>query len=426
MGTLIVIGIVLLALFGAPLFTIFGAIGLLLFYWDGISISAVIVEMHRISTLPMLVTIPLFTFAGYLLAESGSPKRIVKFSRAAVGWMPGGIAIASLIVCAFFAAFTGGSGVTIIAVGGILLPILIQEGYPEKFAIGLLTTSGSIGLLFPPSLPIIVYGLVSNTSIDKLFVAGVIPGLFVMLLVGIYSVRVAIKNKVHRHEFSWSELIQATKEIAWEIPLPIIVVGGIYSGIFTATEAASVTAFYAFVVEVFIYKDLHITRDVPRVMRESMVLVGGILVILGTVLGFTNYVVDAQVPVKVLEFVREYMSNKFVFLLLLNVVLLIGGCLLDMLSAIMLVPLLLPIALEFGVNPIHLGIIYLANLEIGYSTPPAGLNLFIASFRFKKPILQLYGSSMIFLVFYWIALIFITYFPGMSLFLLNYFGGKGI
>ncbi|OFZ84292.1 MAG: C4-dicarboxylate ABC transporter [Bdellovibrionales bacterium RIFOXYD1_FULL_44_7] len=416
--------IVGLALLGAPLFTVFGASALALFYSENVDLSAVIVEMYRISTLPMLITIPLFTFAGYLLAESRSPQRIVRFSQALVGWMPGGIAIVALVVCAFFTAFTGASGVTIIAIGGLLLPVLKADGYKDKFTMGLLTTSGSIGLLFPPSLPIIIYGLVANVSIDKLFVAGLLPGLLIVTIVSLYCIRNARKGNVKRHPFSLKELAIATRGIIWEIPLPIIVIGGIYSGFFTATEAAAITAFYAFVVEVFIYKDLHLTRDLPRVMVESMVLVGGILIILGTVLGFTNYIVDAQIPIKALELIRNYMSNKFLFLALLNVVLLIGGCLLDMLSAIMLVPLVLPIAKEFGVDPIHLGIIYLANLEIGYSTPPAGLNLFIASFRFKKPIISLYGASLPFLVFYVFALGIITYFPDLSLILLRYFGSN--
>ncbi|OFZ55058.1 MAG: C4-dicarboxylate ABC transporter [Bdellovibrionales bacterium RIFOXYC1_FULL_54_43] len=424
MGTLVTVVIIAMALLGAPLFAVFAAAALALFYFDGTAITAVIIEMYRISTIPLLITIPLFTFAGYLLAESKAPHRIVRFSQALVGWMPGGLAIVALVVCAFFTAFTGASGVTIIAIGGLMMPVLIADGYKEKFAIGLLTTSGSLGLLFPPSLPIIIYGLVSGASIDQLFIAGLLPGLFIVFLLSLYAVFTAKRAHLPTREFSMKELLDATREFAWELPLPILVVGGIYSGIFTATEAAAITAFYAFVVEVFIYRDLHLIRDVPRVMRESMILVGAILIILGAVLGFTNYVVDAQIPIKALEWIRQYMSSKIVFLMLLNVVLLIGGALLDMLSALMLVPLVLPIAKEFGVDPIHLGIIYLANLEIGYSTPPAGLNLFIGSFRFKRPIVNLYGASLPFLSFYVVALGVITYWPDLSLVLLRYFGGK--
>lgn len=424
MGWLVAVVIILMALVGAPLFIVFCSAALALFYFAGTDLSAVVVEMYRISTIPLLVTIPLFTFAGYLLAESRAPHRIVRFSRALVGWMPGGLSIVALIVCAFFTAFTGASGVTIIAIGGLMLPVLTADGYKEKFSIGLLTTSGSLGLLFPPSLPIIIYGLVSGASIDKLFIAGLLPGLFIVLLLSLYCMVVATRDKLPRSQFSWKELWAATREFAWELPLPVVVIGGIYSGIFTATEAAAVTAFYAFIVEVFIYKDLHWKKDVPRVMRESMILVGAILVILGAVLGFTNYVVDAQIPILALEWIKKFMSSKILFLALLNVVLLIGGALLDMLSALMLVPLVLPIAKEFGVDPIHLGIIYLANLEIGYSTPPAGLNLFIGSFRFKRPIVNLYGASLPFLSFYVIALGVITYWPDLSMVLLKYFGGK--
>ncbi|OFZ18162.1 MAG: C4-dicarboxylate ABC transporter [Bdellovibrionales bacterium GWB1_55_8] len=424
MGTVTAIVIIALALLGAPLFVVFCAAALALFYFAGTDMSAVVVEMYRISTIPLLITIPLFTFAGFLLAESKASLRIVRFSRALVGWMPGGLAIVALIVCAFFTAFTGASGVTIIAVGGLMLPVLAADGYKEKFSIGLLTTSGSLGLLFPPSLPIIIYGLVSGTSIDQLFIAGLLPGLFIVILLSVYSMITAERSGVKRTEFSWRELGLATREFAWELPLPVVVIGGIYSGFFTATEAAAITAFYAFIVEVFIHRDLHLTRDIPRVMRESMILVGAILIILGAVLGFTNYVVDAQVPILALDFIKQYMSSKVVFLILLNIVLLIGGALLDMLSALMLVPLVLPIAKEFGVDPIHLGIIYLANLEIGYSSPPAGLNLFIGSFRFKRPIISLYWASLPFLSFYVIALGVITYWPDLSLFLLRYFGGK--
>ncbi|HCM39986.1 MAG: C4-dicarboxylate ABC transporter [Bdellovibrionales bacterium GWA1_52_35] len=424
MGTVIAIVIIALALLGAPLFVVFSAAALSLFYFAGTDMSAVIVELYRISTIPLLITIPLFTFAGYLLAESKSPQRIVRFSRALVGWMPGGLAIVALVVCAFFTAFTGASGVTIIAIGGLMLPVLAAEGYQEKFSIGLLTTSGSLGLLFPPSLPIIIYGLVSGTSIDQLFIAGLLPGTFIVVLLSVYSMVIAQRSGVRRSEFSWRELASATREFSWELPLPVVVIGGIYSGLFTATEAAAITAFYAFIIEVWVYKDLSLTRDIPRVMRESMLLVGAILIILGSVLGFTNYIVDAQIPIVALEWIKQYMSSKIVFLILLNVVLLIGGALLDMLSALMLVPLVLPIAKEFGIDPIHLGIIYLANLEIGYSSPPAGLNLFIGSFRFKKPVVQLYWASLPFLSFYVIALGVITYWPDLSLVLLKYFGGK--
>ena len=420
---LIALGLLLIALFGAPLFSVIAAIALLSFHFAGIDTAAVIVEMYRLASAPTLLAIPLFTFAGYLLAESGTPKRLVNLSRAMFGWLPGGLAIVALVTCAFFTAFTGASGVTIVALGGLLFPVLLKEGYSEKFSLGLVTTSGSLGLLFPPSLPIILYGLVAKISIDQLFLAGIVPGLLLIVLLSIYSIRRGVVLSVPRTPFHWKELFVALRETIWEIPLPFIIVGGIYSGTFTATEAAAVTAFYVLVVEVFIYRDLKLFSDVPRIMRESMLLVGGILIILGAAMGLTNYLIDEQVPMKILEFMRTFIGSKIVFLILLNILLLIVGCMMDMFSAIIVVvPLIVPIAKEFGVDPVHLGIIFLANLEIGYFTPPVGLNLFISSFRFDKSVLKLYVSALPFLLIYLLALMIITYVPQLSLWLVGLFG----
>ncbi len=423
--TIILIGIALiaLALFGTPLFIILGSIALLSFHSHGISTMAVIVEMYRIANAPTLLAIPLFTFAGYLLAESNSPKRLVNLANALFGSMPGGLAIVSLVTCAFFTAFTGASGVTIVALGGLLYPILRKDGYPEKFSLGLLTSSGSLGLLFPPSLPIILYGLVANIRIDQLFLAGIIPGVILIILLSVFSARQGITANVPRTAFNFSNLLKATKEAIWEIPLPLIIVGGIYMGIFTATEAAAVTAFYVLVIEVFIYKDIHLFKDVPKIMKESMLLVGGILVILGTAMGLTNYLIDEQIPMQILDFMKTYITSKIVFLIMLNIFLLIVGCLMDVFSAIIVVvPLIVPIAKEFGVDPIHLGVIFLTNLEIGYSTPPVGLNLFISSFRFNKPVVKLYTAALPFLLILVIALLIITYVPDLSLWLVRLFG----
>ncbi len=420
---LIALGLLLIALFGAPLFTVIAAIALLSFHSSGIDTAAVIVEMYRLASAPTLLAIPLFTFAGYLLAESGTPKRLVNLSRAMFGWLPGGLAIVVLVTCAFFTAFTGASGVTIVALGGLLFPVLLKEGYSEKFSLGLITTSGSLGLLFPPSLPIILYGLIAKISIDQLFLAGIIPGLLLISLLSIYSIRRGIILSVPRTPFKWINFFRAVREAIWEIPLPFIIVGGIYGGAFTATEAAAVTAFYVLVVEVFIYRDLKLFSDVPKIMRESMLLVGGILIILGAAMGLTNYLIDEQVPMKILNFMRTFIGSKIVFLILLNILLLIVGCMMDMFSAIIVVvPLIIPIALEFGVDPVHLGVIFLANLEIGYFTPPVGLNLFISSFRFKKSVLRLYVSALPFLLIYLIALMIITYVPQLSLWLVEVFG----
>ena len=421
--TLLIIGLILLllALFGEPLFIIISAIALLAFHFAEIDTSAVIIELYRLASQPVLLAIPLFTFAGYLLAESNAPKRIVDLSRALLGWLPGGLAIVTLISCAIFTAFTGASGVTIIALGGLLYPVLLEDNYPEKFSLGILTSSGNLGLLFPPSLPIILYGLVSETSIDKLFLAGLIPGILMIILLSIYSVFFIKKNNISVKNETRSpvSIREAVKNSAWEIPLPLIVLGGIYGGFFTATEAAAVTAFYVFIVEVFIYRDISIRKDLRKIVRDSMILVGGILVILSAALGLANYMIDAEIPMKILAVMQKYITTKIGFLLVLNIFLLIVGAMMDIFSAIMVVvPLIIPIADSFGIDPVHLGIIFLANLGIGYSTPPIGMNLFIASFRFDKPLLKLYLATIPFLIILLIALALITYIPEMSLWLL--------
>ncbi|NOX37657.1 MAG: TRAP transporter large permease subunit [Calditrichaeota bacterium] len=422
--TILLIGIVLLllALVGTPLFAIISAIALMAFHAADIDTSAVIVELYRLANAPILLAIPLFTFAGYLLAESNSPRRLVNLSRALFGWIPGGLSIVTLVSCAVFTAFTGASGVTIIALGGLLYPVLRNEQYPEKFTLGILTASGNLGLLFPPSLPIILYGLVSGVSIDKLFIAGIIPSIIMITLLSVYGVLYVKDLKLPTTPFSWKNAIRAIREAAWEIPLPFIILVGIYGGFFTATEAAAVTAFYALFIEIVIYRDIHPIRDLPRVMRESMVLVGGILVILGAAMGLANYMIDAEIPMVLLEFMKQFITSKALFLLTLNIFLLIVGALMDIFSAIMvIVPLIIPIAENFGVDPVHLGIIFLANLGIGYSTPPVGMNLFIASFRFNRPIARLYLATIPFLLILLIALILITYIPDLSLWLVRVF-----
>ncbi len=423
--TLIIIGLILLALFGSPLFAIIGAFALLAFYTLGIDSAAVIIEMYKIASMPTLIAIPLFTFAGYLLAESKSPKRLVDLAQSFFGWMRSGLAIVVLLTCAFFTAFTGASGVTIVALGGLLFPILIQEKYSEKFSLGLVTTSGSLGLLFPPSLPIILYALIAEQSVDKLFVAGLIPGLLLIAVLSLYSMYSAKRTHVPKIPFNVKSALTSVKAAAWELPLPFIIIGGIYSGIFTATEAAAITAFYVLIVEVFIYRDLHIVKDVPRIMKESMLLVGAILAILGTALGLTNYFIDEQIPQKLFAFVQEHVDSKITFLIILNVFLLVVGMMMDIFSAIIVVvPLILPIAREFGVDPIHLGIIFLANLEIGYLTPPVGLNLFLSSLRFEKPILHVARSVLVFIGLLLIALMIITYVPELSTWLVEVLGTK--
>lgn len=412
--------IVFFAFLGAPIFAVMAAFAMTAFFFSGIELSAVSVEIYRLSTAPTILTIPLFTFAGYVLAESKAPVRLLRLSQALLGWMPGGVAIVCLFVCAFFTAFTGASGVTIIALGGLLYPILLQEGYSEKFSIGLITTCGSLGLLFPPSLPIILYGIIAKVDIDQLFLAGLIPGFVIMLILGSYSVYNSKKTIKQRHSFSLSEMKGALWEARYELPLPVFILGGIYGGVVTATEASALSAFYVLVVNCFFTRDLSLQRDLPRVIVDSLTLVGAILLILCCALGLTNYLVDEEIPMKILEAMRSLITNKYLFLLVLNIFLLIVGCLMDIFSAIIVVvPLILPIAEQFGVNPLHLAIVFLTNLEIGYITPPVGINLFISSFRFNKPVLELYRASIPYLILMMIALIIITYIPWLTLFWFN-------
>lgn len=423
MTTLYVIALILCAVCGAPLFIIMGGLALVLFTAVGIDTQAVIIEMYRLASAPTLIAIPLFTLAGYLLAESNSPRRMVELYRALFGWLPGGLAIVSFIACAFFTAFNGASGVTIIALGGLLYPILISERYSEKFTLGLLTTGGSLGLLFPPSLPLILYAMISQVNVDALFLAGIVPGMLLIVLLSTYSIISGKKFNLPKQSFSIGRVKKAFVGAIWIVPLPFIILIGIYGGFFTASEAAAIAVMYVLFIEVFIYKDINVWRDIPRIAANSMILVGGVLIILGCALGLTNYLVDEQVPMKIIEVMRQYITSKFMFLAILNVFLLIVGCMMDIFSAtIVVAPLIAPIAKEFGVNPIHLGIIFLTNLEIGYSTPPVGMNLFISSFRFKKPISQLYSASLPFIGVLFIALLIITYVPDLSLWLVGLFG----
>lgn len=419
MTTLAILGIILAALLGAPLFSIFGAAALLGFHTVDINTSAIIIQMNQLVSAPALVAIPLFTFAGYMMAESKTPERLVAVSQALVGWMPGGLALVTLIACAFFTAFTGASGVTIIALGGLLYPILKKRGYPEGFSLGIVTCCGSLGLLFPPSLPIILYGVIAQVDVDRLFIAAILPGLLLVFLLGLYSV-IAGGKTTGRVKFKPKEALKAVRTAAWELPLPLIVLFGVYGGYTTASEAAAVCAFYVFIVEVFIYRDLKLTKDVPRVMKESMILVGGILIIVAVALGFTNFVIDQEVPMKLFALTKQYITSQAMFLVVLNIFLLIVGCLIDIFSAIIVVvPIIVPIAMGYHVDPVHLGIIFLTNLELGYLTPPFGLNLFLSSYRFKRPIARVFADTFPFLLILILALLIITYVPWFSLVLLE-------
>ena len=410
----------LLAILGAPLFVVIGGLALLSFYSIEIDLSVVIIEMSRLSDTPLLLSLPLFIFAGTLLAESGTPERLMRLSRVLLGWMPGGLAVVALLVCAVFTAFTGASGVTIFAMGGLLYPAMIKDNYSEHFSLGLITTSGSLGLLFPPSLPLILYGVISETRVDQLFLAGILPGLLMLILLGSYSmVKGAGRQQPRRPKVTFKEIIGGLKNSFWELPLPVIVLGGIYGGFFVAGEAAAVTALYVLIVEVCIYRDIPLSR-LPAIMVRSMVLFGGILVVLAASMATTNFLVDQEVPMHLFAWIRQYITSKYTFLLLLNIFLLIVGSMLDIFSALVLVvPLIIPIAQAYDVDLIHLGIIFLTNLQIGYCTPPVGLNLFLASYRFEKPVVELYRATLPFLALLMVTLIIITYFPILSLFLVN-------
>jgi len=411
--------LVLLAVLGAPLFAVIATSAMLGFNSIETDLMTMALEVLSIAQLPFLAAIPLFTFAGYMLSESDAPKRLVRLTNALLGWMPGGLALVCISACAFFTAFTGASGVTIIALGAILYPALKQDGYSDKFNLGLVTSSGSLGLLFAPSLPLILYGVVAGVQIDDLFLAGILPGFVMLAMLSGWSIWVNRNNRKPLSSFSLREVGGALRETAWEIPLPVVVLGGIYSGYFAVSEAAAVTALYVFFVEVVIHREIKFA-ELPRVMRESMVLVGGILIILGVSLASTNYMIEAEVPQRLLQLVAELVSSQTTFLILLLIFLLVLGAILDIFSAIVLVvPLILPIAAGFGVNEVHLGIVFLAAMQLGYLTPPVGLNLFIASYRFEKSIMHVYSATFPFLIILMLSVLVITFLPELSLLFLS-------
>ena len=416
----------LLALAGTPLFAVIAASAMYGFAGEEVDLQVIGIEIYRLAETPVLLAIPLFTFAGYLLGESGAPARLVRLTQALLGWLSGGLAIVSLVACALFTAFTGASGVTIVALGALLYPALREARYPENFSLGLITTSGSLGLLFAPALPLILYGVVAQqmnldpaVRIEDLFAAGLLPGLLMVTLLGAYSMWRARGLVETNKEFSWSEACGAVREAAWEIPLPIVVLGGIYGGYFALSEAAAVTSLYVLIVTVVIRREIPLA-ELPGIMRESMVLVGAILIILGVSLASTNYLIDTEVPTRLFDAVRSQIDSKLTFLILLNVFLLALGMMLDIFSAlVIIVPIILPIAIGYGIDPVHLGIIFLANMQIGYITPPVGMNLFIASYRFERPVLEVYRATIPFFVILLATVLLITYWPALSLYLVN-------
>jgi C4-dicarboxylate transporter DctM subunit len=423
------IGLLLLAaliVLGVPLFVIIATSALYGFSRIDVDLSVIAIEIYRIVDTPILLAIPLFTLAGYILGESRASERLVRLTDALMGWVPGGLAIVSLFACAFFTALTGASGATIIALGAILYPAMKQAGYGERFNLGLITSSGSLGLLFPPSIALILYAVIAqqmdmgeSVTIDDLFLAGLLPGLMMLVLLTGWSVYSSRDFDIVRSQFSRRKLVAALRESIWELPMPIVLIGGIYAGYFAISEAAAVSVMYVILVEVVILREVS-WRKLPLIMRDSMTLVGGVLVILGVSLASTNYLIDTEVPSRLFDFVRAHIDSRLTFLILLNIFLLALGMILDVFSAlVILVPLLLPMAVGYGIHPIHLGIIFLANMQIGYFTPPVGMNLFIASYRFHKPVTELYRSTIPFMIILMVAVLIITYWPDLTLFLVN-------
>jgi tripartite ATP-independent transporter DctM subunit len=416
---LLALGLLVLALIGAPLYTVIAASAMSGFAREDIDLSIVPIEFFGLAETPVLVAIPLFTFAGFVLSEGQAPRRLVRLSQALLGWLPGGLAMISLAACALFTAFTGASGVTIIALGALLYPAMIEAGYEQRFSLGLVTASGSLGLLFAPSLPLILYGIVAEAPIDDLFLAGVIPGVLMVVLLSAYSYWCNRGRQSERKRLPPGEIRAAVSDARWELPLPIVVLGGIYSGYFAVSEAAAVTALYVLAVEFVIRREIPVS-SLPRIVRESMVLVGAILMILGMSLASTNYMIDIEVPQRLFGLISQYVSAPTTFLIALLIFLLLVGAILDIFSAtVLVVPLILPVALEYGIHPVHLGIVFLAAMELGYLTPPVGLNLFISSYRFDRDIAEIYWATVPFLLVLLFCVVLITFLPQLSLFLLN-------
>ncbi len=416
MTAALILLLVLLAMLGLPLFVVLGAGALYAAAQAELDPAILVIELNRLAASPNLTAIPLFTLAGVVLAAGGAPQRLIGLFNALVGWLPGGFAAVALFACAFFTAFSGASGVTILALGGLLFPMLREVGYGERFSLGLLTSSGSLGLLFPPSLAVLIYGIVAGVNLDELFLAAALPGLLLLGLLLVYTMFVGSRGHVPRHPFDLRQLMRTLRSCGWDLLLPAGVVAGIFGGYVTVGEAAAGTAAYVLLLEGFIHRTLDLRRQLATLLAETSLLVGSILIILAVAMGLTNLLIDAQVPMRLLDWMQGNIDSRLEFLILLNVALLAVGAMMDLFSAIVvLTPLLLPIALHFGVDPLHLGVIMLANLEIGYSTPPVGINLFIACQRFNRPILSLFRAALPFLGLMLLWLLLVTWFPQLSL-----------
>jgi tripartite ATP-independent transporter DctM subunit len=422
-GGVIAAGVVALALLGTPLFAIMGGASELawLFHPDPAQhflnrIAPTVLDEERFAGSPILVTIPLFTFVGYVMAESKTPDRIVRASRAFFGWMPGGLAVVCIVASAFFTTLTGGSGVTIVAIGGLLYPALRKQGYSDAFSLGLVTTGGSLGLLLPPSLPILVYSLVAGIDFNQTFKAGLLPGFLVMAMLGVYAAYVGKRENVKLERPRLEEMARALWTLKWELLIPVIILGGLLTGLTELDESAGLAAFYTLVVEIYVYRDLSLKKDLPRIAKASMGLAGAVILILAMANALINYVIQQSIPGKVLDaMLRLGLTHAWQFLIVMNVFLLVLGMLMDGFSAILVaVPLILPFAARFALGPFHMAMIFLLNLEIAYCCPPLGLNLFISSFRFNRPVVSLYRVVLPFTGILAAALILVTYVPAIS------------
>jgi tripartite ATP-independent transporter DctM subunit len=404
---------------GAPIFIGLGGLAILFFWQDYTPLSAIPAEAYRIVVSPTLSTIPLFTLAGYILAESRASERLVRLFRASFGWIPGGTPIVLVLLCGFFTALTGGSGVTILALGGLLYPLLMKEGYSKEFSLGLITVAGSLGLLFPPSLPLIIYGVTAAVSVKTIFLAGIVPGFLRVVMIGGWAVWQGEAQHIKRHKFNLTEIKKSIIETKWEAMIPFFILFGIFGGFTTLVETAALTVVYVFIIEVFVYKDLK-SKDLRKIILDCSTLIGGVLIILGVAMGLTSYLVDAQVPFKLLAWVKMFISSKLVFLLMLNIFLLAVGCMMDIFSAIIIVvPLITPLGAYFGIDPVHLAIIFIANLELGFLTPPVGMNLFLSAYRFDEDMPTIYKSTLPFFMVMLLSVLAITYIPILSTWAVN-------
>ena len=415
--------VVAAAVAGTPLFAILGGTAALLFMRDGVTPATILIETYSLSVSPTLPAIPLFTLAGFLLAEGRASERLLRVFRGYFGWIPGGTAVVCAVLCSFFTVFTGGSGVTILALGGVLFPALVRDGYRERFSLGLLTASGSLGLLLPPALPLILYAVVAQIPIEDIFIGGILPGILLTAMVAAWGVREGIVSGAGRYPFRLREALAATWAAKWELAMPALVLVSMFSGLATAVEASALTALYALVVQAVIHRDMSVKRELPRAFIECVVVIGGVLIILGVAVGLTNYLVGAQVPAKLLEWAKGNITSRLTFLLVLNLFLLAVGWLMEIFAAIVVVvPLIVPLGAAFGIHPVHLGIIFIANLELGFLTPLVGLNIFLASYRFKRPVLEVCAAALPMMAILGIGVLIITYVPWLTTGLLGMLG----